>query len=101
MDRRRYGHGSCWSGPHDVEQFQQDRFFARGWKIFRDVNFAGHLFSKSQSVFDQEVGLLLAPAPVQGKVNIELYRIYARESVGQLPGPVENPARIAVVGIGR
>jgi len=52
-------------------------------------------------VLDQKVGLLLAPAPVQGKVNIELYRVYARESVRQFPGPVESPARIAVVGIGR
>jgi hypothetical protein len=86
---------------HDVEQFKQNRFFASGRKIFRDMNFTGHLFSKAQSVLNQQFRLFLASAPVQGEVNIELYRMHARESVRQFPGLVENSAGVRVVGIRR
>jgi len=35
--------------PNDVGQLNQNRSFAAGKKIFREANFTGHLFSKSQS----------------------------------------------------
>jgi len=82
-------------------QFKQNGFFTSRTEIFRDVDFAAHLFSKTQSVLNQKVRLFLASGPAQGEVNIELYRIHARESVRQFPGLVENSTRIRVVGIRR
>jgi hypothetical protein len=86
---------------HHVQQFDQNRSFASGRKVFRDVNVTGHLCSKTQSVFHEKVRLFLAPAPVQGEVNVELYRMYARQSVGQFSRAIENSTGIRVVGIRR
>jgi hypothetical protein len=49
-------------------------------------------------VLDQELGLLFAPAAMEGKVHIELYGIHPYEPVHQFSWTIEYAAGLGIVG---
>lgn len=52
-------------------------------------------------MFHEEVRLLLAAASMQGEVQVKLYRVHPRESVGQSSRLIEDPTRIRVISFRR